>query len=774
MVGIRSVAAIAVALLMVMTSVAFLADDSDAVDEHGTSNHPLTSFSYDCYTLKTDSSKSYYVAVGSDVSVVSGYHKDNSWSALTYYNPASVTSGYGLSFDGSKVSGTISKEGLIEVNINHSQMGVIYKDFTLKIFAVNINPVYTITYDAGIGLVNGHQTWSEQIPEGSFASLPQATHSSGAYAFMGWSESETADEGVASYNATGDVTLHAVWKRNAVQVSDATATVTSGQSASLPIHTSPSSASLSIGSAGGLPEENIKIEGHDLILDMTGVGPGTYFITLSASYTGYISGESVVTVKVPITIVKPIEYVLSEGDYFSYTPVTNPTNAEISLVSVTRDGSILPDPELQVNGRSIAGTFDGTGTYAITYRASLEGYVDVTNTVFVKVNERQASAPAPIMGNISATPRATEPRVFDFVISGYANASNIIWSHEGVVFSTSSPTALYEFPASGSYTVKCTLAGFDGSFVSEDVDVICLDNYHREAAWAGIPYSCIIESDDVVSIQDGSPFIVTTVEVNGKTYRLISGTPTEAYVGESFTVNLGDDSWNIQVYPRETSAPVVDFDLVLSDDGYTVVAFFKGQNASFYSFDFDGDGIPESGNAYTYGKEGRYTVVCKAVNNVSETSKSDMVSINVIPHEDVRVLDLTDFQMVAGEKLDMVISLDRGDTVTVSGPAAAFVSFIGDSTLRAEPTEKGVFDLTVTVHHVNGTSVSKTVKVTVRGDEIQDLEEEKHDYMVVMAVFFIISVSAIAVFILRDIRTVPNNGQRSSFIDRYLNRRQYR
>ncbi len=344
------------------------------------------------------------------------------------------------------------------------------------------------------------------------------------------------------------------------------------------------------------------------------------------------------------------------------------------------------------------------------------------------------------MGTITATPRATEPRVYDFVISGYSNASNIIWSYEGKVFATSSPTALYEFPASGSYTVKCTLAGFDGSFVSEEIDLVCLDNYHREAAWAGIQYSYVIESDEDVSIQSGAPFSVVTSQVDGKTYRMISGIPSEAYVGESFTVNVGDDSWSIQVYGSESAAPVVDFDLVLSDDGYTVVALFKGQNASFYSYDFDGDGIPEQGNAFTYQKEGRYTVVCKAVNNVSETSKSDMVSINIVPHEDVDILELTDFQIVVGEKLDIVLTLAEGDVVTVSGPAAGFVT-VSDEVLRVSPSEKGVYDLTVSVHHDNGTQTSKTVKVTVRGTEVQDLEEEKHDYMVVMAVFFIIAVS---------------------------------
>ena len=681
--------------------------------------------------------------------------------------------------------GTPTKVGLYEFMIAYC--GGILNSFTERMFVtlhvIEHPTIYReVSYDAGIGLVNGQHVWKETIIDGSYASMPQATYSSGAYTFLGWGLTPTSSEPLESYIAESDVTLHAVWKRNSVQASDASATITSGQTATLSIHTSPAESQISVTSTGGIPMQNVSVEGHDLILDMTGVEPGTYYVTVSASYTGYISGDSVVTVRVPITIVKPIEYVLSEGDSFSYTPVTNPTNADITLISVTLDGNVLGDyGGLAVSGRSIVGHFDDVGTYAMTYTASLEGYVDVTNTVYVKVNQRPASAPAPVMGTITATPRAGEPRVYDFVLSGYANASNIIWSYEGKVFATSSPTALFEFPSSGSYSVKCTLAGFDGSFVSEDFSVICLDNYHREAAWAGIPYAFIIESDDEVSIEDGAPFSVTTSTVNGKTYRMISGTPDDSFIGQSFGVNLGDDSWSIQIHGGETSAPVADFDLILSDDGYTVVAMFKGQNASFYSYDFDGDGVPEQGNAFTYQKEGRYTVVCKAVNNVSETSRSQMVSINVVPHEDVGILELTDFQMVVGERLDVILQVMQGDVITVSGPAAEFVNVM-NGILRAEPTEKGVFDLTVSVHHDNGTASSKTIKVTVRGTDIQDLEEEKHDYMVVMAIFFAISVTAIAVFVLRDIRQDPysrsgNNGKKRNLltiISRKSQERRYR
>ncbi len=760
--GIIRVSAIAMAVLMLVTGSIILTDDSDAF---------------------TDSSVEWSVIVNEECSIELSSRFTQGDSKITF----GQESYYGAWPEGLSIEkingiywlkGTPTNVGKYEFVIAYC--GGILNTITERLFVtmyVTEHPIVycTVTYDAGIGLVNGKQTWSEEVLENSYASLPYVSYSSGAYTFKGWGISATSSEPVMSYIVTQDVTLYAVWERNTVQVSDATATVTSGQTSVLPIRTVPSDASLRVSSLGGLQGDSVRVSDEGIVLDMTGVQPGTYYVTVSASYTGYISGESVITIKVPITIVKPIEYVLTEGDFFSYTPVTNPTNAIIALTSVTLDGNVLGDMGgIGSDGRCISGAFTSVGTYAITYKASLEGYVEVINTVFVKVNERPAEAPAPIMGTITASPRADEPRVYDFVISGYANASNIIWSYEGRVFATSSPIALFEFPSSGSYIVKCTLAGYDGSFISEEFSVVCLDNYHKEAAWVGIPYSYIVENDAEVSIQSGSPFSVKTEELNGKQYRMIYGTPSEAFAGQSFEVSIGDDSWSIQVYNVESSAPVADFDLVLSDDGYTVVALFKGQNASFYSYDFNGDGIPESGNAYTYPDEGRYTIVCKAVNNVSEVSKSDLVSINIVPHEDVDVLNLTDFQMVVGERLDVILSLNEGVLVTVSGSASGFITVM-DGVLRAEPTEKGVFDLTVSVHNGDQATVSKTIKVTVRGTDIMDLEDQKHDYMVVMAVFFVISVSAIAVFILRDVRpSVPDYGQRSSMKDRILRRRQYR
>ncbi len=748
--GIIRASAIAMAVVIAMASVIILTDDSDAY----TNNYSLefeVGQEVDCDLTEITGREVLFLYSGS---LPGGLRLDMDQVEKTWY-------GWKYS---SSLRGTLTaQQGTYTFTLSDDSN---FYRFTALVYSGEC----TVTYDAGIGLVNGHTTWSETISKGSYASMPQATHSSGAYTFKGWALSATAVDPLQSYAATADVTLYAVGERNPVHISDATATVTSGQTASLPIHTDPADAMLTITSFGGLSGSCIEIEGRSAVLDMTDVMPGTYHVTVEASYTGYISGVAEITINVPITIVKPIEYVLSEGDLFSYTPVTNPTNASITIDSVKLDGNTVSGfAGLRVEDRAITGTLSSIGTYAVTYTASMEGYVDVTNTVFVKVNERQPSAPAPVMGTISATPRATEPRVYDFVLSGYANVSNIIWSMDQRVFATSSATALYEFPTSGVFTVTCTIAGLDGSFLSSDVDVVCLDNYHREAAWTGISYSYVIEGHVEASVESGSPFSVRNDTVGDREYTVIYGTPSQYDAGSSYRVTAGSESWTIAVYEVQSAAPVADFDIEVGSDGHTVVALFKGQNASFYTYDFTGDGHPEQGNGFTYPSEGRYTIICRAINNVSETSCSKTVSIDIAPSERADVLQLTDFEMLLGEKQDIILAVSEGDIITLSGSAADFVT-VYDGTLRVEPTVKGIFDLTVKVHHNDGTSSSKTVKLTVRGSEVQDLEDEKHDYMVIMAVFFIIAVISIAVFVLRDIRPVTVTSHRTSLSQRIVMR----
>ena len=573
--------------------------------------------------------------------------------------------------------------------------------------------------------------------------------------FVSWYLDEALTTPVVSIGPeiTGDITLYAVWERQTVKVSPITATITSGQSSTMPVTTDPEDARLSVSDLGGLSSYNATVSGRHIFLDMTNVEPGTYYVTISASSTGYYTGSAKVTIMVPITIVKPIEYTLSQGDVFSYTPVTNPSNASIELKSVLLDGSpVEGNGGLAVSGRTITGTLENPGTYEISYRAFLDGYVDVDNTVFVYVSD---SSEIPDVGSVSlasvtASARASEPRVFDFVAIGGQNVSNYVWAVDGEVFASSSETALYEFPSSGIYTVACTARGFDGSEVTMEITVVCTDNYHREAAWSGVEYAYIVDGELTAQVPDGCFLSRTTETIDGKVFTVLSGTPSEGDIGKSYDVTVGEESWTVSVYRAEASAPTASFSVTV--DGYTAKAVFTGLRASFHMFDFDGDGVFESGEEFQYDRPGRYTVVCKAVNNVSEVTSTAYVEVDIVPQEDATLDELTDFHIGVNERMHISISMGSEDALSVSGSAASFVTVDG-TTLVVAPTEAGVYELIVTITHSDGTTDSKSVEVTVKQEGLDPVPEPRGDYTAAMILIFIVSVGLIAGFLIYDTRT---------------------
>lgn len=662
----------------------------------------------------------------------------------------------GITKDGSTLSGTPTELGSYHLQFRFNNASVSLVADAILNFDITVTEIperFTVTYDAGIGTVNGQRAWTESITEDTFASLPDAKYSSGAYVFKGWSTSETSTTTVDSLKVNGDITLYAVWERQTVKVNPITATITSGQSSTMPVTTDPEDARLSISDLGGLSSYNATVSGRYIFLDMTNVEPGTYYVTISASSTGYYTGSAKVTIMVPITIVKPIEYTLSQGDVFSYTPVTNPSNASIELMSVLLDGSPVENyGGLSVSGRTITGTLENPGTYEISYRAFLDGYVDVDNTVFVYVSD---SSELPDVGSVSlasltASARASEPRVFDFVAIGGQNVSNYVWTVDGEVFASSSETALYEFPSSGIYTVACTARGFDGSEVTMEIVVVCTDNYHREAAWSGVEYAYIVDGELTAQVPEGCFLSRTTETIDGKVFTVLSGTPSEGDIGKSYDVTVGEESWTVSVYKAEASAPTASFSVTV--DGYTAKAVFTGLRASFHMFDFDGDGTFESGEEFQYDRPGRYTVVCKAVNNVSEVTSTAYVEIDIVPQEDATLDELTDFHIGVNERMHISISMGSTDALSVSGSASSFVTVDG-TTLIVAPTEAGVYELIVTITHQDGTTDSKSVEVTVKQEGLEPVPEPHGDYTVAMIAIFIVSVGLIAGFLVYDTRT---------------------
>lgn len=660
----------------------------------------------------------------------------------------------GMSRDGSIISGIPTKVGDWSVTFEFTDSYISFvrdAKITVIFHVQDLPETYTVTYDAGVGLVKGQSAWSESIIESSYASMPDAVHSSGAYTFIGWSISEVSTVTIDSLIVTSDITLYAVWERNTVLIGNLSATIVQGQTADLRVSTNPSAASVSVSSYGGLSSNNVKIDGHSVHLDMSKVPAGTYYVTLSASYTGYYTGSATLTIDVPIVIVEPITYTLGVGDLFSYTPVTDPSNASITIHNVRIGTTDLADTGcFTVDGRTITGTPTEPGTYEITYIASLEGYEQVSDTVILYISASSESSDPVALASVIASARADEPRVFDFIAVGGSNVSNYVWSIDGRTFASSSETALYEFPVPGVYTVDCTAYGSSGDSVTISVDVVCSDSYHRDAAWEGVPYGLVVKGTPIITVP--APFTVSTDEIDGTVYTIVSGTPSQGDVGRSYTMSLDDgivtDSWDVKVYPRESSAPTASFLVDVDDETRHVKVDFTGLNASFFSFDFDSDGLAD-GDSFTYADDGVYIITCTAVNNISQVSSSMKVEIGPDHREDTTLDELTDFQMGIGEKLRLSIDVAEDDVLSVSGSASSFTTVDG-SGLIVSPTASGVFDLTITITHQDGTLDSRTVQVTVK-EEI-DFESRSNDYMTALVVLFVIGIGAIAGFLVLENR----------------------
>ena len=98
------------------------------------------------------------------------------------------------------------------------------------------------------------------------------------------------------------------------------------------------------------------------------------------------------------------------------------------------------------------------------------------------------------------------------------------------------------------------------------------------------------------------------------------------------------------------------------------------------------------------------------------------------------------------------ISMGSTDALSVSGSASSFVTVDG-TILIVAPTEAGVYDLTVTITHSDGTTDSKSVEVTVKQEGLDPVPEPHGDYTAAMIAIFIVSVGLIAGFLIYDTRT---------------------
>jgi hypothetical protein len=615
-----------------------------------------------------------------------------------------------------------------------------------------VNNSATVTYSAGIGTFNGSSTTTERVVIGSFASLsPVPTYSSGAFTFKGWALPGTTTV-LTSYTVTGDVTLNAVWQNNKAAVGTWSATISHGQTASYTYPTEPSNASLSIASTGGL--NGVSLNGKTITVTIDdNQAPGRYYVMITASASGYISNSVQTTVIVPIKIVPPIEYTLVLGQSFHYEPVTNPSNASVSVTSVKLNGSAVSGHGFSVSGRTITGTPSSTGTYDITFNVAASGYTSTAKTVRIFVSEPSVTAEPPSIGGVTAVQRADEPRTWDLIATGLSHVENIEWIYNGNVFASSSNTAIIEFPTAGFYTVTAKGYGADGSSVTSDRIIFVADTYHPELAWVGVPYANVMTYAGSSSIPEGSWLSSQICDpYSDGQYILIQGTPTAT---GTFTYTVDSQTYTVTVYQKQNEAPYSEFGYVLSENKRTVSVTFTGTNASvvYYNYGDSAGWITDTTHTYAV-SEGYFTIRALAVNNISERESSHMVAVGGIDEEKptIHPQDITDVTVKQGETVVIRLSLESGDVVSLSGPASEFLEVVDGNTVAGstENVAPGVYPLTVTVTHSDGSKTESTVDITVREKDKDPPATFGFRVVIYLLAFILIVGLAIGLYITRD------------------------
>lgn len=138
------------------------------------------------------------------------------------------------------------------------------------------------------------------------------------------------------------------------------------------------------------------------------------------------------------------------------------------------------------------------------------------------------------------------------------------------------------------------------------------------------------------------------------------------------------------------------------------------------------------------------------MNNISEVSSIQTITLGPDMREEVSLAGLTDFHMKVGEKVVVSLIVSAGDVITVSGDASEF-TVVDGCNLTFHPEKAGVFELNVSVESSDGTVQERTVTITVK-DEI-DYEQVSSDYHSALVVLFIAGIGCIIVFVLLEMRS---------------------
>ena len=505
--------------------------------------------------------------------------------------------------------------------------------------------------------------------------------------------------------------------------STAASTVALGQDFSYTPTTSPSGATLSIVSDD---TGCLTISGGVLKGTIAGIPPGTYHVVIKASYGSMTPATQTITVNVPVSIIDPADYSVYTNTQWTYDPETDPESAEITLVSVKRNGSTVSNHGIVVSGGVISGTFSETGTWTITIQASYTTYEPTNKTVTVIVSEAPVVVDPPTLSGIIASPHYEQDRMYYFVAVGAGGYVTASWDFgDGSSSVTGTLSAVHRFTQSGLYNVTLTLANSEGETVSRTVTVLITDETSRNDAWIGVLYSTMVPiPSGSTPLLDGPDWLSVVSETyGGQLYAIVSGTPGDTSLAGTtaeirLTAGTVDESWTIEIHERKTTKPTATFEVDV-DNGLTVILEYTGQAASRIFIDWgEGAGMERQASVtgpfeHTYASAGLYTVKIEVANNNGSLTSSKQINVREKVIE-VSMGDIPDQKVAVGQELRIEVVTEPADAV-LSLSGADWLEVDGHIVVGTPPegTEPRAYTIILTAMYDGGKPETATFVVTV-------------------------------------------------------------
>ena len=623
-----------IAIMMVVSMAFVLAPNTDSVDADITTGD---------------------VHYGVPIVATDGEKVDVDLNAVLYNGSWSLdNSGVSVPVSGLRVDNNRYLRGNVvhnTYNMQQGSVGVKSGSFTEQI---HFYFEYTIYFNGNGGSAPSLPTYLNA----GMKSVSVATHSTKI--FDGWYTAATGGTylGTTSIDLSKltsySTTVYAHWTNPTVSLTVGNTQVTSGGILDYTPTVSPAAAKITIVSDTTGCNLTAVLQGgrYHIQGTLTDLLPGTYAVSMYASYDGYNNSPTrTMNLTVPVFVYEPLTATVVKGTDFTYEITANPSSSRIQSYTV-REGTTTITSGFTASTaiRAFGINFNEVGVYNVILTIGASGYTSTTKTLILSVIEPPVIVNPPSVVSIEYQYHNSLSGGVYFTAYQAANYETLVWDFGDGTSNTSGLSVLHQFKTSGDKTVTLRLNNSQStpSYVEKTVTVPVVVSFISKAdAWVGIEYSHSIPVSDNLTYTLETDIVQSWLTLSdftkdGQRYLLLSGTPLSGLANTTLEVTINGpalplETYTIYIWPAvDDSSITTGFTYVVS--GHTVTLTNTGsQQVGITMFVDWGDGngytrqVSNTTASHTYTNDDVYRVSMALVVNNEQYDTFQFITVPNLP-----------------------------------------------------------------------------------------------------------------------------------------------